>query len=229
MTADPTLGPRHTPLERPAASTVVRSLLALLFVVLALVVVLVLAVALFAVRAWIENRATAKAVQAEVSRLRAAGEPMTVEDLYRFHAVPKAVADTTPNWLAAQQSCDSSKLYRDGKSLPFVGDGDAANLRPDATDSQLQAAEKLLVEYAPALEAILAAAKDPGECRYPFKFEQGVSFSPQHSHGIRDTTRLLALNVQVKAIRGQNDDALASLAAMYAASDTLSHQLTIVE
>ncbi|HMC09696.1 MAG TPA: hypothetical protein VKH44_00340, partial [Pirellulaceae bacterium] len=229
MTADITRGSPKTPLERPAASEVVRWLLALFFVVLALVLLAIFAAALFAFRMWTEHRVAAKAVEKEVARLQLAGEPMTAEDLYRFHAIPKNVADTTPAWLAAQQSCNPATLDQNAKSLPFVGNGNAANLRPEAADSQLVAAEQFLSQHTPALQAIFSAAQQPGECRYPTKFEQSISLVPKDSQGVRMIVRLLALDVQVKVLRGQNDEALASLAAMFAASDTLSHQLTIIE
>lgn len=227
MTADFTRGQPNTPLERPAVSEVVRWLLALFFVVLALVLVAVFAVALFAFRQWTEIRIAAKGVEKEVTRLQLAGEPMTVEDLYRYHAVPKNVVDTTPAWLAARQSYNPARLYQDGKPLPFVGDGDAVNLR--SADSQLAAAEEFLSQYSPSLQAIFTAAQQSGECRYPFKFGQFGVVDANDSQGIRTIIRLLALHAHVKAIRSQNEEAIASLAAMFAASDTLSQQLSIVE
>ena len=49
------------------------------------------------------------------------------------------------------------------------------------------------------------------------------------TQGVRSVSRLLALDVHVKAIRGESESALQSLMAMFAASDSISHQLTVVE
>jgi hypothetical protein len=202
---------------------------ALLFVVFGLVLLFILGGIFYAFQVWAQNSAAAKAVDEEVARLRQSGQPMTAEDLYRFHAIPGNIADNSASWLATQQSCNSKKLYAAGKGLPFVGDGDVKLLRPDAENSQLAAAEKLLADFAPTLQAILAAAEQPGECRYAVKFEDGVSAVANDTQGVRDIARLLALNVRVQAARGKTDEALVSLHAMFAAADTASHQLTIVE
>jgi hypothetical protein len=213
----------------PAASLVVRWFVALLFVLFGLVLLFILGGVFFAFQVWAQNSSAAKEVEDEIARLRMSGQPMTAEDLYRFQSVPENIADNSASWLAAQQSCNSKKLYAAGKGLPFIGDGDVKRLRPDADDSQLAAAEKLLEDFAPALQAILAAAEQPGECRYALKFEDGVSAVANETQGVRDIARLLALNVRVQTARGKTDDALASLHAMFAAADTTSHQLTITE
>jgi hypothetical protein len=216
-------------IDLPAASLVVRWFVGFLCVLFGLVLLLILGGVFFAFQVWAQNSAAARAVEEEVARLRQSGQPMTVEDLYRFHAVPENIADNSASWLAAQRSCNSKKLYAAGTGLPFVGDGDAKLFRPDADNSQLAAAEKLLADFAPALQAILAAAAQPGECRYAVKFEDGVSAVANKTQDVRTVARLLALNVRILAARGKTDEALASLHAMFAAADTTSHQLTITE
>jgi hypothetical protein len=79
------------------------------------------------------------------------------------------------------------------------------------------------------LQAILAAAKQPGECRHPVKFEDGVSLDAKDTQEMRTLVRLLALNLRVRACLGDRNGAVESLDAMFAASDTIAHQLTITE
>src|SRR5262245_32567651 len=91
-------------------SPAVRWLLWLFFIAVGLFALAGFAGGLFALRWWAEQQAAAAAVADEVARLRLAGEPITVEDLYRFHEIPAGVPDTTPAWLAAMKSCDAARL-----------------------------------------------------------------------------------------------------------------------
>jgi hypothetical protein len=228
MSSDVTHGSSHAPLDRPGSSLVVRWLLWLFFVALGLLLLVLVGIGLFAARWWVEERGAAVAVQQEVTRLRAANQPMTAEDLHRLHDIPQGHADSTAAWLAVIKLA-AGGMNASAMSLPYVGNGDAALLRPERVDSQLAAAEQFLLDHDDILQAILSAAKQPGECHIPFAFEKGFSGIPAHLHDVRAVVRLLALDVHVKAVRGKEDDALASLAALFAATNTLSHQLTVLE
>jgi hypothetical protein len=231
MTAEVTHGSSQSGLDRPASSLAVRWLLWFFFVALGLLLLAAVGLGLFALRWWMEDRAAAAAVQEQVARLRAAGQPMTAEDLHRLHNLPAGTPDTTAAWLAAIKLATGG-MTRNAKGIPYVGDGDAALLRPARVDSQLAAAEQFLADHDNVLQAILAAANQPGECRFPVAFEKGftgMSAVLNEVQGVRAVVRLLALNMHVKAVHGQTDEAIESLAAMFAAADTLSHQLTVVE
>ena len=110
--------------------------------------------ALFIFPRWSSDRAAAKDVAQLIAELRAAGQPMTAADLYRFHALSAGTPDSTPAWLAAQRLC-SGGIPKDGMELPYVGIGKPDQLRADV--SQLAAAEQFLASHDSALEAILAA------------------------------------------------------------------------
>jgi len=218
----------HAPLDRPASSPLVRGLLWLFFIGLVIVVLAALVAAIFAARMWAEDRVAAKAVQVEIASLQASGEPVTVSDLYRAHELPADTPDTTAAWLAAIKLATGS-MQRDTQGIPYVGDGKPALLRRDATGSQLPAAEQFLAKYDAVLQATLDAADQPGECRFPRKYELGVSGVIQDAQNVRALVRLLALSVHVEADRGNADAALKSLLALFAVSDTLSHEQTLVE
>ena len=174
------------------------------------------------------QNAAAAAAEEEVARLQAAGQPMTAKELYAYQRVPSGVLDTTDAWRDAMASFDP-RFAGDGKSLPFVGDGDRDLLRPGARGEDLSAAQEFLKKYDGALAAILAAAKQPGQCRLPLKFEDGVSAKADSTQRMRTLVRLLALNFRVRACQGDTAGALESLIAMIAASDATAHQLTNVE
>src|SRR5262245_57031191 len=224
MTSEIVCGSASAPLDRPASSPIVRWLLGVFLIALLILALAIFAGAVIALRWWIEDRVPAQAVEQEVARVRQAGQPMTVADLYALHTAPTDSPDSTAAWEAALQAASGS-LTRDADGLPYLSDGDAALLQPSAADSLLPAAEQFLTTYDPALQATLAAAREPGVCRFPVKFEQGFSAISLDSHGIRTLVRLLSLDVHVKAVRGKSEAALDALFAMLATSDALSHQL----
>jgi hypothetical protein len=228
MTTDIARGSPNAPLDRAATSGVVRWLLGLCLVVLLIVILAVVAAAIFAARMWVEDRAAAKAVESEIVRLQAAGEPVTVSDLYGAHELPTDTPNTAEAWLAAIKLATGS-MQRDTKGIPDVGDGTPALLRSDAVGSQLAASEEFLAKYNSVLQATLAAAAQPGECRFPRKFELGVSGVLSDVQNVRALVRLLSLKVHVEAKRGNADAALESLLALFAVSDTLSHEQMLVE
>jgi len=211
-----------------------RSTLRKLLWALGILVVTPLALALMAgivvaVRWWQEQRVAAADVAAEVALLETSGQPMTAKSLYAFHQLPADVPDTTDAWLAAQASIDPLTFNAAGSQLPYVGQGNKDLLRSEARGSQLAAAEQFLQAHDSTLQAILHAARQPGECRHPVKFEDGIHVDWKTVQGMRTLVRLLALNVRVRAYRGDASEAARSLGAMVAASNTISHQLTIVE
>jgi hypothetical protein len=216
----------NRPTDRAETSPVVRWLLWLFFIFVALLALVGLAFGLFALRWWAEQRVAAGAVEKEVARLRAAGEPFTIDDLYDFHKLPPGVLDATPAWLAAMKSYDAARFNQDAKGLPYVGDGSPSML--DSEAGRL-AAEQFLTDYHATIQAVLAAARGPGECRYLARFERGFSGIPSEAQNTRTLVRLLALNAHIQASKDGSAEAVESLTAMYAVSDTLSHQLTLVE
>ncbi|MGH7193788.1 MAG: hypothetical protein ACREJM_09685, partial [Candidatus Saccharimonadales bacterium] len=54
-------------------------------------------------------------VRAELERIRAAGEPVSSEDLEAFYPEPPADRDTTELWLAAMAPLDTSEFLADTK------------------------------------------------------------------------------------------------------------------
>jgi len=193
------------------------------------IVIAVLAGIVVAVRWWQEQRVAAAAVAEEVAYLEASGQPMSAKALYAFHKLPAGVPDTTDAWLAAQASIDPAPFNAAGSQLPYVGQGNKDLLRPDARGSQFAAAEQFLQAHDASLQAILHAARQPGECRHPTKFEDGIHANPTTVQGMRTIVRLLALNLRVRAYRGDASEAVESLQAMVAASNTIGHQLSTVE
>jgi len=213
---------------QPAAS---RWWIVPLLFLLALFLIVAMAAAIVLMRLQFDKRAARQAVEDEVARIQAAGEPITIDDLYAFHQVPEGVRDTTSLWLAALNSFREQQIVADGKGLPFVGELTAehdSRLRPEAPDSLLPEAEAFLQKYDATREATLAAARAGGECRFPVEFEKGIGMLLTHAQQMRSLARLLVLNAHVQAARGDANGAVESIEAMIAASEALSHESTLV-
>lgn len=212
-----------------SGSLIGRWLVISLIILLAAVLLVLIAGGIFGLWIYAEHRSAMTFVKEQTARARAIGEPMTTEDLYAYHRAEPGTPDASQGWLAALESFDEKQFNIDGKGLPFVGDGNEEELRPDAAESKLAAAEAYLQKYDNVIQATLAAAALPGEARLPFKFEQGFSSLPAHAQRMRNVIRLFALRVHVQAHRGDSEGALESLEAMFAASEAMEHQLSVVE
>ena len=104
-------------------------------------------------------------VDAELDRLRAAGEPVTLVDLKRVYPPPPSELDATPHWLSgfeAQKLAPSDPAYR---ALPLVGErghGQIDALLPGQPWPEFVLAERYVDERSEVLRHFRAAAKVGG-------------------------------------------------------------------
>src|SRR5690242_11280605 len=83
-----------------------------------LLVVLLLFIAVLAIGSFISDRQ----LQAELDKIRAAGEPMTMADLEAFYARPPKDRDATQLWLDVFAVIDSPRYQSDARALPILGE-----------------------------------------------------------------------------------------------------------
>lgn len=169
--------------------------------------------------------AALRRVNAEVARIQAAGEPITTADLYAHNRVPAGTNDITPLWLAALGSIDEQKYNADAQPLPIVGDGPSNNLPP----ADVTAAEDLLARYDGSVQLILTAAGAEGECRLPVEYDDGFSALLPNVQKMRSVSRLMKLRGRVAVAKGDTEQAVQSVEAMFAASRALAQQQLLVE
>ncbi|HUE71650.1 MAG TPA: hypothetical protein VMP01_12260 [Pirellulaceae bacterium] len=164
-------------------------------------------------------------VQAEVDRIQAAGEPITIEDLDALNRVPDGANDTTELWLAAIRLGPPETGFRHSK-LPYVGSGKIEQLKASAPNTLLGEAEAYLARYEDAVAAARRAAAANGECRYPIDFSQGLY--PDHAEAIqplRQLSRLLALRARVGASGHSHEEAIESIELLLALAGSLEDEL----
>ena len=197
-----------------------------------LAVTLLVAIAAFGTLVWRARAghfSATKNIDAELARIHAKGEPITVAELYAFHRLPARATDSTTIWIAALDSFDQGKLDTDLQTLPLVGEGRTAQLPLDLNEDQLSEVRVFLEKYDATTAAILAAAATPGECCFPIKFEDGISASPPITLKLHSALRLLAVKLRMLEIQGNLEEAIDILEAMLAASDALKNQPSTAE
>ena len=176
----------------------------------------------------IAQRNAAAELQEEIARIQSAGEPITVDDLYNYHRPKPGTPEITPHWLRALDSFDEKELSSDSRSIPILGSDEAA-MRGLDDESALAAADAFLTKYDATIQATLVAARQPGECRFPVKFEAGLTAFLTHAGKMRQLARLFLLRSRVQCVRNDIDGSTQSIDALFAMSESLNHQLTLVE
>ena len=171
-------------------------------------------------------------VKAEVARIQAAGEPITIADWYAHHRVPEGTKDITGLWLAALTACESQSNQipkEEHQKVPIVGYADRKLLVADIPDSVLPVSEAHLAKFERAIQAVLVATQADGECRYPIPFENAFASVPPHTPQLRIVARIMTLRARVAMARGKYDVAIESIEANLAAARSFEHQPTLVE
>ncbi len=173
------------------------------------------------------HQQAARAVQAEVASIHAAGEPITSEDMDKFHRVPEHTFDATPLWMDAIQSAVAVKDPSEPQ-LPIVGDGMLTELQADAPQSLLPLAQQYLAAHGETIDKTRKAAAAGGQCRYPIKFADGINALLPHIQDARKLARLLSLRLHVAVEAGDVPAAIESLELELALAATLDHEPTLI-
>ena len=194
-------------------------------IVLIVVATPLLLAALFVVGFKVSGR---RGLNAELERIRAAGEPASAGELEVYYQSPPSDRDTTQLWLQAIAPLETPQFSSDAKMLPFVGEGPQPIPWPGEPWPELQEAERLLAQYGRSLEMMHQAARLGGQARYPTKFADGTLMLLTHVQQLRVGARLLALESAVAAHRGRPDAAIDSILAIFAAARSLEQEPTII-
>lgn len=188
-------------------------------VLLCVLALLLLFLAVFAIGMLI----SARQLQAELDKIRAAGEPLTAVDLDARYAYPPKDRDTTELWLEAFAVLDSPEFFSDAEPLAYVRDGRPAP-PPGEPWPQFEAAEAFLSKYHEPLEKVHLATEMGGEARYPERIEDESFLPVTHVASLRSAVRLLQLEAEVGFRRNDPHAVAQSVLAMLAAARTLEPQ-----
>ena len=168
-----------------------------------------------------------RAVNSEVARLQAAGQPVTTEDMVAYHRVPEGVFDATPLWMDAIKAAATTKTGSEAK-LPIVGEGKAAELHGDKAASLLPLVEQYLAVHAATIEKTRQAAAAGGQCRYPIEFSKGINALLPHIQDARALARVLSLRLHAAVEKGDVAAAIESLRLQLALAATMEHEPLLI-
>lgn len=167
-------------------------------------------------------------MEAELQRIRAAGEPVSVADLEAFYSAPPLDQDATQLWVTGMAPLDKPPFKSSANGLQLVGNGPEPVPLPGQSWPQLAAAEKLLSDYRESLDAIHEAARRGGRARFPLRFAEGAQMPLPHADQLRAANRLLGLEATVAAHRGKSEAAVDSVVAMFAAVRSIEQEPVII-
>jgi hypothetical protein len=169
-------------------------------------------------------------VRAELERIRAAGEPVTVEELAEMYPTPAEQEDATQRWLDAFAAVGAAVEQTDPgvyNALPYVGRGPEIPLPGEPWPEQGDV-ENFLAEHAESLRLLHEAAGHGGAARFPVDFRQGVNVPLLHVNELRSAARFLVLEAEVDAHTGNAGGAAEAVRAMFAAARSVENEPMLV-
>lgn len=140
---------------------------------------------------------------------------------------PAGERDTTALWVAALAVLNSPEYESDAKTLPAVGEGSEIP-PPGEPWPELEAAEAFLAKYSEPLEKMHQARELGGAAQYPLKFADGIALLAPEIPRLGDASRLLMLEAEVYAHRGDPRRVAESLRTMLAATRSLEREPIIL-
>jgi hypothetical protein len=209
--------------ESPAPKTPASRLLwAAKLILIFAALMLVVAAILLAAFAWDRHQrhvAALETIQAHIAALRAAGEPLTAEEMAAFHRLPAGTTDTTPAWLrvvelALRMSDEDRKFLNHAAELHLTG------LDGGSQDSEHEVAA-FVERHWELIAATLIAASLDGESRFPMEFEKGFDAELPHVEGLTYASLILALRHRLAVARGQKEPARESLDGLFGIQQSL--------
>ena len=130
--------------------------------------------------------------------------------------------ETTQVWLAVLQTLDDREIPRQAANLQFLVD-DPTSIPPVGAEwSKLDATQAFLDKNRDLIEQIEAATTQPGKARFPVYLASGIhNLQMKHLNQLRTITRMLLLDVHVRAHRQDFEGALKSVQTMFGVNDLL--------
>jgi hypothetical protein len=217
-----------TPAESPRDHAPARSrstcLTNLLLVLAAILLLAGLAVGAIYLRFQFERQQAIADVQAELDRISAAGEPITPEEMHRYHQGGPRSAEKAALWLEAIKALPDFKEGSEEEAALFDALGSRSPLSGDA----LARAEDLLLKVSEAIKRSEDAANVDGEARFPIEFEDGIFANTDHVRGLRNFVQLFKLKHRVAIARGDTRRAIESLNLILATAEALEYEPVLI-
>jgi hypothetical protein len=172
----------------------------LVLVVFGLIVLVVLLIGVAVYAMW--RRQVGLDIQAELARIRQAGEPTTSEELAVFYASTPEATATASAWLAATRPLREPAFAALMKEIADDRTRVSDILSSENPWPVQSKAEQAVRQYANSLEQLYTAAERGGVGRYPVDLTPGFLISPSHFQDLRCGCRLLQWDAYLRARQG---------------------------
>ncbi len=165
--------------------------------------------------------AAKKQVEAEIARIRAAGEPVSAADL-RGPKIPDSENGAVVYARAFKMAEGFDKSLQ-GDEYSALTSTDPSRRTPEV----MAKARTLVAKYKAVVPVIDQAVGKP-KCRFPVKWEDGYNAMFPHCAKLRRLSRLLSAVAVVDAYDGRVDDALHAVELNMKMSDSLKEEPTVI-
>ena len=168
------------------------------------------------------NEADAKKlVEAEIARIKTAGEPVSADDL-RGPAIPDSENGAVV-YARAFKMAEGLEEYVKGDGYRALTAEDPSGRTPEV----MAKARALVAKYKAVVPIIEEAVAKP-KCRFPVKWEDGYQAENKHHGIVRRLARLLSAVAVVGAYDGRVDDALRAVELNMRMSDSLKDEPAMI-
>jgi hypothetical protein len=180
------------------------------------------AVALFGNLAWRSWHAAM-----EMDRVRAAGEPVTPQDLAALYRVPTGVPDATEAWRKPIATLQAGVLGKYPFGLKIMDN--SGRLDPPGNPwPEFERANRFVAKQAALYAEVDAAIAAPGECAFLTNFNEGYMGLLDHAQQVRNIVRLLVLRAYVRQEERDAKEAAENLQGVFRASAILKREPLLV-
>lgn len=194
--------------------------------VLVVVVLLFIALCITLIYTW--WYAGADAVRQELEALRAAGAPVTPDELSEFYMGNDPRTDIADLWLQGIRPLETAEFNNVVKDLPVVGSGEEPIPAPGQAWSQLEDVEAVLVQYSDALAFMKQAAEAGPVAHFDLDFNAGFHLLLDHVQAMRSGARVLSLQAHCRAHRGDAAGTLDAIRTGFLLSRALDDEPLLV-
>lgn len=175
---------------------------------------------------WMSSRG----VQHRLAAMRAQGLPTKASEINAFHVIPAGVTDCTQAWIAVGMSAETAVNSEAARVLPIIGK-DCADCEippPGEPWDKRDAVEKFLGDNAALIESIRQAAAIGGQARFPVDYSAGLMADLRDTQRMRGISRILQLDAEASAHRGDDQRALQDIHDQLTLSEALRGEPTII-
>lgn len=163
------------------------------------------------------------AVERELARIRAAGEPTTYEELAASYRLPVTEVNSSAEWGAVVQFFSKKEFIDSSKEMPLF-DFDKKIPPPSEEWPEQQAVKRFLESQKEGKRLIKAAAEKNGSPRFPIKFEEGLNTPLPHPQFLRSAAKFIELQFHLAIREGNEAEVYLAISQGFAIARALENE-----